>query len=199
VITDDTTEVRSGADGGFIIRDVPAGTRQIEVLSIGMRPVVSAVDVLPNDTATLALQLHKVTTLDVVRVTASRRGRLLAQEIEERRMSGVGYLMDVGDIARRATLSSVFSDLPSARVEHRGGGFIVFVPDGRGGMCEPDVWVDGARSAQAALNIIHPREVAAVEFFPRLGTIPMRYRRDVLSGRGCGAILVWTNWGLGRS
>ncbi len=199
VIVNDTTEVRSGADGAFTIRDVPIGTRQVEVLSIGMRPVVIAVDVLPNDTATLALHLHKVTTLDVVRVTASRRGRLLAKEIEERRKDGLGYLMDIGDIVGRSTLSSVFSDLPSARVEHRSGGFIVFVPDGRGGLCEPEVWVDGSRSAQGALNMITPQEVAAVELFPRAETVPVRYRLESLSRRACGAILVWTNWALGRS
>jgi hypothetical protein len=199
VITHDTTEVRSGADGSFTVHNVPAGTRQVEVLSIGMRPFVTAVDVFPNDTATLALQLHKVTTLDVVRVTASRRGRLLAEEIESRRKSGFGYLMDAGDIARRATMSSVFSDLPSARVEHRGGNFTISVPDGRGGMCQPDVWVDGAFSAQAALNMIHPQDVAAVELFPRAGTVPTRYRRDLITRRACGAILVWTTWGLGKS
>ncbi|MFN2565143.1 MAG: carboxypeptidase regulatory-like domain-containing protein [Gemmatimonadaceae bacterium] len=199
VIADDTAEVRSRADGSFVIHNVAAGTRQIEILSIGMRPIVTAVDVLPNDTATLALQLHKVTTLDVVRVTASRRGRLLAEEIEERRKGGMGYLMDVGDIARRSTLSSVFSDLPSMRVEYRNGNFTVSVPDGRGGMCEPDVWVDGALSAQAALNMIQPREIAAVEVFPRAGIVPTRYRRDLITRRGCGAILVWTNWALGRS
>lgn len=199
IIVNDTTEVRSQADGSFTIRDVPVGTRQVEVLAIGMRPVVTAVDVLRNDTATLAVQLHKVTTLDVVRVIASRRGRLLTEEIEARRRTGVSYMMDVGDIARRATLSSVFNDLPSARVDYRNGNFTVSMPDGRGGMCEADVWVDGARSAQAALNMVQPLEVAAIELFPRVGTVPMRYRRDLRSGRGCGAILVWTNWALGKS
>src|SRR5918992_1225999 len=97
VIVNDTTEVRSQADGSFIIRDVPVGTRQVEILAIGMRPVVTAVDVLPNDTAAIALQLRKVTTLDVVRVTASRRGRLLVEEIEARRKTGVSYMMDIGD------------------------------------------------------------------------------------------------------
>lgn len=199
VIVNDTTEVRSQADGSFTIRDVPLGTRQVEVLAIGMRPVVTAVDILPNDTTAIALQLLKVTTLDVVRVIASRRGRVLTEEIEARRKTGVSYMLDVGDIARRATLSSVFNDLPSARVDYRNGNFTVSVPDGRGGMCEADVWVDGARSAQAALNMIQPLEVAAIELFPRVGTVPMRYRRDLTDRRACGAILVWTNWALGRS
>jgi hypothetical protein len=199
VVVDDSSEVRSGDDGTFIIRNVPAGTRQVEVLSIGTRAVVTAVDVLPNDTATLALQLRRVTTLDVVRVTASRRGRILVEEIEARRTSGHGYLVDAGDIATRGTLSSVFRDLPSARVESRSGEFIVYLPDGRGGLCAPDLWIDGAISAYAALSMMQPKEIAAVELFPRAGTVPTRYRRDTSAKRGCGAILVWTNWSLGRS
>jgi hypothetical protein len=47
--------------------------------------------------------------------------------------------------------------------------------------------------------MIQPREVAAVELFPRAGTVPLRYRRDLISRRACGAILVWTNWALGKS
>jgi hypothetical protein len=118
--------------------------------------------------------------------------------MEERRRTGLGYLMEAGEIAHRATLSSVFSDLPSARVDSRNGTLAIALPDGRGGMCEPDVWLDGAPSAQAALNILQPREIAAVELFPRAGSVPMRYRKDLISRRACGAILVWTNWGLGR-
>jgi hypothetical protein len=199
VVVDDSSEVWSGADGSFTVRNVPAGTRQIEILSIGTRAVVTAVDVLPNDTATLAVRLSRVTTLDVVRVTASRRGRVLVEQIEARRRSGHGYLIDATEIARRTTLSSVFSELPSARVEARSGNFTVFVPDGRGGMCAPDVWIDGAISAYAALSMIQPKEVAAVELFPRAGSVPTQYSRDSRSRRSCGAILVWTNWGLGKS
>jgi hypothetical protein len=47
--------------------------------------------------------------------------------------------------------------------------------------------------------MIQPREVATVELFPRVGTIPTRYRRDLIDRRACGAVMVWTNWALGRS
>jgi hypothetical protein len=197
VILDDTAEVRSREDGTFLITNVAAGTRQLEILSLGMRPVVTAIDVIPNDTATFAVQLRKVTTLDIVRVTASRRGRLLAEELAERRKTGQGYMMDGVELARHATLSSVFNEFPSSHVEYRHGNVRITLPDGRGGLCEADVWIDGARSAQAALNMMQPKDVAAIELFPRASTIPTRYRRDVMR-RSCGAILVWTNWALGR-
>jgi hypothetical protein len=197
IVVDDTAEVRSGADGSFVMRNVPAGTRQLEILSVGTRAVVTAVDVLPNDTAAVALQLSRVTTLDVVHVMASRRRQALAAEIEARRRSGLGYTIEAGDIAKRTTFASVFNDLPSTRVDQRSTGFTVHVPDGRGGTCEPDVWIDGDLSVFAALSMIQPREVAAVELFPRAAAVPTRFRRESISRPSCGAILVWTNWGLG--
>lgn len=41
LMMDEGPEARSGADGRFIIRSIPAGTRQVEVLFVGMAPVVT--------------------------------------------------------------------------------------------------------------------------------------------------------------
>ncbi|MGH7130084.1 MAG: carboxypeptidase regulatory-like domain-containing protein, partial [Planctomycetaceae bacterium] len=79
VVLDDSTEVRSRGDGTFDFRDVRAGTRQLEIMSIGIAPIVSTVDVLPGDSSSVRFTLRRVTTLDVVEVTASRRGRKIAE------------------------------------------------------------------------------------------------------------------------
>lgn len=41
LMMDEGPEARSGADGRLIIRSIPAGTRQVEVLFVGMAPVVT--------------------------------------------------------------------------------------------------------------------------------------------------------------
>ena len=194
---DDSSEVRSAGDGRFAFRNVQAGTRQIEVMSIGMVPIVLAVDVYPRDSATVTLKLRRVTTLDVVRVTASRRGRMIAEGIEERRKHSIGYSMDMTELQAHASFSTVMNDFPGVRVQQNGGDYRLFLNDGRGGQCTPEVWVDGARMAVATLIMIRPRDVLAVEYFPRASAIPMEFRRTEQYVQ-CGAIVVWTNWAVSR-
>ena len=191
VIVDDTTEVRSGADGRFIVIDVPIGTRQVEVLSVGMVPVVTAVNVLPIDTARIAMELRKITMLDVVRVTASRRGRMIVAALEERKRNGFGHLLEAGDIARHATLSGVFSALPGLTVRQSSGDVALYVQDGRGGECATNVFIDGARMTFAALSMVQPRDLLAVEFFSRTQSVPLEFR-NTEQKTSCGVILLWT-------
>jgi hypothetical protein len=197
IVLDDSSEVRSGPDGRFTMRNVRAGTRQVEVFSIGITPVVSAVDVLPGETSMLAFQLRRVTTLDVVQVTGTNRGRRIAMEIIERKRSGFGHTMELGELVAHATMETVFSDLPSTTILRHGTDFAVWLPDGRGGQCPAHIWIDGARSGFEALNMIRPREVTAVELYPRAGTVPLKFR-PVETKAGCGVVLVWTNWAFGR-
>ena len=194
---DDSSEVRSAGDGRFAFRDVQAGTRMVEIMSIGMVPIVMAVDVFPRDSATITLRLRRVTTLDVVRVTASRRGRMIAEGIEERRKNAFGYSMDMTELQAHASFSTVLNDFPGVRVQQNGGDYKVFIGDGRGGLCNPEVWIDGARMSLGTLQLVRPKDVMAVEFFPRTGLIPLEFRRNEQL-MACGAIMVWTNWAFSR-
>lgn len=197
VVLDDELEVRSGGDGHFHFENVAPGTRQVEVLSIGMVPVVLTVDVYPRDSASISLQLRRVTTLDVVRVTASRRGRMLAEGLEERRKKALGYSMAMTELQAYTSFASVLNDFPAMRVRSIGPNFEVSIPNGRGGSCTPEIFVDAARVALASLHLIRPRDVMAVEYFPRAGMIPLEFRRSD-QFTDCGAVLVWTNWAFSR-
>jgi hypothetical protein len=197
VVLDDSSEVRSGPDGRFTLQNVRVGTRQVEVFAIGIAPVVAAVDVMPGQTATLAIPLRRVTTLDVIQVTAPGRGRRIAMEIIDRKREGFGHTMELGELVAHATMETVFSDFPSTTIERGPGDFIVWLSDGRGARCRAQVWIDGARSDFAAVNMLRPREVTAVELFTRAGAAPMKYR-PVEVKSSCGVILVWTNWAFGK-
>lgn len=198
VVLDDSTEVRSGGDGNFAFRDIRAGTRQLEIMSIGMAPIVSTVDVQVGDSASVRFTIRRVTTLDVVQVTASNRARRVAEGIEERRRRGLGMQMDMAQLQGYASFRSVLNDFPGVRVQQKGAGdYAVLVSDGRGGQCTPEVWIDGARQAVASLTMINPRNVTAVEYYARGNMVPMEFRRTELF-MTCGAVLVWTNWALSR-
>jgi hypothetical protein len=190
---DEAPEVRTGASGRFTIPGVPAGTRQVEVLAIGMLPVVAAVDVVADSTTALAAELRKVTTLDVVRVTGSRHMRRLLREFEERRRTGFGYFVDSTSLAARGTLSSVFFEAPSTRVEQLGvNRILVTLPATAGGRCAANVVIDGFKADHDQLNTLLPSDLAAVEVYPRRFSVPMRF----MTNDACGAIVVWTKWVL---
>jgi Carboxypeptidase regulatory-like domain len=195
IVMDEVPEVRSGADGRFKIPGVPIGTRQLEVRSIGLMPIVAVVDVMPGETVPLALNVGSRTTLHPVRVTAPAGARRLAEEFEFRRRSGSGYSMDSTAISRYPRFINVFDDIPSIRPEFHGSSFVVSVRDPRGGRCIPDVRIDGAEAAYGHLVDLFPQEIAALEVYPHSGTVPIQFLRPGIRP-ACGIILVWTKYGF---
>jgi hypothetical protein len=201
VLMDEMPETRSGTDGRFTLRNVPAGTRQLEVLSVGMAPVVSTVDVIASDTAVVAVQLRKVTTLDAVRVTESPRHREFVREFDERKKQGFGYSADSTVLLGRGTMSAVLSGFPSTKVRSDNHGRIQAVtlgvtnskgppsPLGPVG-CDAILWIDGVRQVDVSdLTALYPDELAVVEVYPNAMSVPPRF---VQPGMRCGAVIVWT-------
>ena len=195
VVTNGVPEVRTGADGHFILRDVPIGTRQIEFRSVGMVPVQSVVDVTAGDTASVIMQLGKATTLDAVHVERERRGRALAADFETRRKLGMGHSMDTTAILKYDHFSSVFANMPGLSAQYRGSNMLLTMPNGQGGICRPAVRLDGVIASYMNLVDLSPREVAGVEVFSRANQIPTGYSLP-MSDAPCGMILVWTRYGF---
>ena len=192
VVMDEAPEVRTAADGRFTLTGIPAGTRQIEVLAIGMSPVVTPVDVMPSETATFAAALRRITTLDVVRVTGTRITQLRVREFEERRNTSAGYIRDSSQIASVATIAAAFSTFSGLQVERGMNGansFWLSLPGDIHGRCAASLWIDGVLQRDYDyLNFLRPNELAAIEVYPRLFTTPTRYQ-----GLGqCGSVVVWT-------
>ena len=90
ILMDGVPEARSGADGSFTLANVPAGTRQVEVTSIGIAPVVTIVDVRARDTTSVAIKLGMPITLEGVKIVGARVGNVFAAEFAMRRRAGVG-------------------------------------------------------------------------------------------------------------
>ena len=195
VLADGVAELRSGADGRFVVRGVPVGTRQVEILAIGMTPVVTAVDVSPIDTASVLATMRRVTVLDVVRVTASPQVRRLVRDLEERRANGMGYVRDSSEIANHGTLSSVLFEFPTVQVSRKNvaGDFVVTLPGTGASRCLANVVIDGQKSDFDQLNFLRPADIAVMEVYPRRMSLPMQFIRF----DDCGAIIVWTKWALG--
>ena len=189
VLVDEFGEMRSGADGRVVLRNVPAGTRQVEVLAIGRLPVSVVVELAAGDTATFTASLRRITTLDVVRVTGTRRQRRMVEEFESRRQNGAGYVLDPR-LAQRGRLSSAFEGFPSVEVRSTRGQFSLTFPGPRGDRCVPVVFIDGRKTDVDELNMLRIGEIAAVEVYPRRASAPAEF----LANERCGSVVVWTRW-----
>jgi hypothetical protein len=195
VVADGVPELRADSSGRFTVKGVPIGSRQVEVLAIGMSPVYTVVDVTPWDTARVYATMRRITTLDVVRVTASPNVRRLVRDFEERRKNGLGYLRDSTAIGVHGTMFSVLHSFPSVEAVRTGSGtkFIVLLPGRMGQKCLANLIIDGRRSDYDEFNFLRPSDVAAVEVYPRRMSAPMQFVRDDT----CGVVVVWTKWAFG--
>jgi hypothetical protein len=195
VITGGLPEVRTDAEGRFVLAGVPAGTRQVEVSTIGAAPVLAIADVSPGKAASVAVTLQKIVTLETVRSTAERNLRVFAAEFSERRRRGFGYARDSTEIIKYNEFVEALRDVPSLNVQQRNSTLSITVPDGKGRACPPDVLIDGARAGFGNLIDLLPHEVGAFEVYTHAAHIPARF---VLPGiqPQCGMILVWTKYGL---
>ena len=196
VTLEEMPEVRSDRDGRFVFRDVPVGTRQIEITSIGMSPVLVAVDVTAKDTALVTAEIRKVASLDPVKVTALARMRDFNRELEDRRKSGFGYMSDSTQMKNIGTIATVFATFPSSTLR-RGRvstDFTVYFPAGIN-KCVAIVWLDGRRSDWSEVGMLQPQDLALVEAYPNRLTVPFKF---MTPGQPCGAIAVWTKYSVAR-
>ncbi len=175
-------EVRSGADGRFVISNVPIGTREVDVLSIGAQPAAVAADVTMRDTAFVSLELRKIVELPAVVVTAKTARQRMLAEFEERKALGLGHFMDSTHIA-------VYHNLQNA---------VKMMVDGA---CP--LWVDGFKFATSRdianeLYLRDPGSIAMIETHRGSDpSLPYRYRPtgNERCGPGGAIVLVWTkNW-----
>lgn len=193
VTVEGVPEARSGINGRFVLPGVPGGTRQVEFTAIGMMPVTTIADVRSGDTVRIAAMMRKVTTLDVVKVTgtAIQQRRLLA--LEERKRSGFGYQLDSTKISRNATMASIFAGMPGVDVARRGSGsrFNILLPGRMAGKCAAYIVLDGVpRYDQEDLGFLRAADIASIEVFPRVYSVPSELMppRDI----NCGVVAIWT-------
>jgi len=193
VILSDSVETRSGADGHFTLRGVPAGTRQVDITAIGMAPISVIVDVLPNDTARVSAEVKKVATLDPVNVKGRARLSAFYTDLAARKKSGLGYMSDSTDVGKIGSIATVFAGFPSTQVVRgRSSDFIVTFPAGIG-RCTGLVWIDGRRADFDMLASYYPDDLALVEVYPHRTTVPAEFTAP---GMACGAIVVWTKYAM---
>jgi hypothetical protein len=195
IVMDGLPEIRSGADGSFTIKNAPAGTHQIEVMSVGIAPVITIVDVRAGDTTSVAIQFGMPIVLEGVKVVGARVGNVLAAEFVMRRKSGLGYAMDSTQIGQFRTVFEAIQTTPGTNVRFDRNLLAISMANIRGGTCAPQVRIDGLPAEYGHIIDLQPSEVAAIEVFGRPTLVPAQFHTTA-SPLTCGMILVWTKYGF---
>jgi hypothetical protein len=188
-------EARTGESGRFALGGLPSGTQTLEVRLLGFGASRQPVELRNRDTATVTVELRKATVLGAVEVKVPALARRVA-EIEQRHRTGLGHLMRADEVRRRPTLRAALAEVPSVHIMGSGPhDYRIMLPSNAGGMgnthCAANVFIDDFPAAQEQATAIPPKDIAAIEVYPRPSEVPMRYQRVA---DGCGVVLIWTTY-----
>jgi hypothetical protein len=192
VVIAERSEQRSGNDGKFVVRDVPAGTQQVEIFAVGMSPGTIAVDVPVHDTVLVTYDLQKVVALPGVKVEATAARRRIVADIEDRRREGLGHFRDSTEISSAAGLATVFETIPGVRVVSKGSRVDAIKLPATRGECDAMYLVDGFPVDSTQLTELTPDKVALIEVYPRASTVPSSIGVKLRRRPTCGVVAVWT-------
>lgn len=194
VMVDGFEATRTDSGGNFSYAGAPAGTHQIEFVSIGSIPVTRIVDVAAGGTASVFAQMQRVTTLEKVDVKATAASEAL-RSFDERKRMGFGYSGDSSFVMKRPTIQAVFREFPSVTL-----GRERFEPgitlSNAGHPCEANYFVDGFRVEKVMFYAVSREEVAWVELYPRATTVPREFMAPL--GKQCGAAVIYRKQKVGK-
>jgi hypothetical protein len=202
---------RSDAAGAFRVEQIPAGTRAIDVKSIGMLPVTFAMDFATHGTRDTTVSVTKqAQELKAVSVEgrAAQLSLMLNDGFATRKAHGLGSFLTDADIAKHnySNLIGVFSTVRGMHIAYGTNGYPL--PQMLGSMslnrdfCVPTFWVDGQRFHIESSgpggkypytdlsDMIRPEMVKGMEVYTTPGEVPAQY--DMFSSTGCGSIVIWT-------
>lgn len=197
VAVDTLAEIRTGEDGKFILRDVPAGTRTVRVVAIGHKAHDGTLNLVANEQRNIIVPLTRITTLETVKVKANvTTARILAYE--ERRRNSLGTFRDSTEIPKYPYISSILRMVPNASLTGKGLAKLAFGPPGH--RCEEereqiDWRLDGHPTVSGVVETIDLNSIAAMEIYPSIGRLPGELWTNLRFG--C-AIWIWTKRGFGK-
>ena len=211
---------RSDAAGAFRVEQIPAGTRAIEVKSIGMMPVTFAMDFPTHGTRDTTVSVSK-RAQELKAVSVEEHGfttsLMLNDGFAARQAHGLGSFLTEKDLAKHnySTLTAVLESVRGMHIAYGTKGYPL--PQMLGIMnlttdyCIPNFWIDGTpyhvdgaaptastnpRSQQVKApytdisDSVRPEMIKGIEIYTSAGEVPAQY--DKFSSTGCGSIVIWT-------
>jgi len=177
------------ADGKFLLTGIPRGVVPVRFRRLGYAMQTVDIDTRVPSSSALEIVLRTVANeLEEVTIDANEQAKLHEFFEHKSQRGSFGRFFLQHEIRRLgpANPSDLFRTVPGVVLMTASGGNTLRI---RG--CQPMVWVDGQRVPGAELDeVIHPSEIAAIEFYPSNAGIPAQYLER--GNRLCGSVLVWT-------
>jgi len=180
---------RTDTAGAFVLGALVAGRQELEVRAVGYAPQRFAVQVRPQETLIVDVDLDPLAPR-MATVTATARRTIAG--FFERRGSGTGQYLDANDIARRepTAVAEALLRLQGVIVGPRTSfSSRVLVRSGRK-RCEPAVFIDGVELLSKTEDLdafVDVDDIAAIEVYVTAAEVPLEFPGDPF----CGAILIW--------
>jgi len=186
-LADAAAAVRTDSTGSFTLANLPPGTQLLEVRRLGYGVSQLPVHLRNGQRLSQTVELSRIIMLDSVRVVAEHA---TYGDFEVRARSGLGRYMRESEIkaSNVADLISLVRMQPGFRVVGTGVEARVYstrrMEYTGGPNCAANVVIDGNQNLEPGL--VHPVEVAAMEFYATSMGAPNNFKSD------CGLILIWT-------
>lgn len=190
-VDDAVGEAFTDSAGQFLLRNLPAGSHMLMARFIGYSAARLMVDLRHGDTTEVEVRMRAVTTLDTIRVTASRRANAEIAGIEERARLGFGYRLDAEALRTRTSMRAVFEGLPSLNLSGQSVYRFRLTSIQSGRVCAVSLYIDGVRASEEELQSYRPDHLLAVEYYVRPAEVPARFQ---VIGSQCPVALVWTRF-----
>jgi hypothetical protein len=177
------------ADGRFLLTGFGAGMVPLRIRRLGYAMQSFDVDTRLPSSVALDIVLRSVPSeLEEVTIAANEMVKLREFYQHKEQRGSFGLFLEQQQIRKLGPInpSDLFRNIPGVVLAAASGGNTIRI---RG--CQPMVWLDGQRVPGAELDeVIHPSEIAAIEFYPSNAGIPAQYLER--GNRLCGSVLVWT-------
>ncbi|HEV7839398.1 MAG TPA: carboxypeptidase regulatory-like domain-containing protein, partial [Gemmatimonadaceae bacterium] len=182
--------VNTGPDGKFLLTGLPRGMVPLRIRRLGYAMQSLDVDTRIPSSAALDIVLKIVAgELEEVTIAANEQAKLREFYEHRSQRGSFGRFLLQNEIRKLGPVnpSDLFRTVPGVVLQTASSAGNVLRVRG----CQPMVWVDGQRVPGAELDeVIHPSEIAAIEFYPSNAGLPAQYLER--GNRLCGSVLVWT-------
>ncbi len=179
--------------GRAVLRGIPSGSQTVVVRAIGLQPGYRQVALTPGAPERLEVSLTRFALLLPSVAVVGQRPDPLIEDIRRRVRGGRGRLVDGDQLLELAQSSSAWARIPGITVgANADGDAMPLMRGAAGGRCEPTVWADGVRLADARGWELRGLLLNArrVEVYTTPARVPTEF--VVSSLDPCGAVLIWS-------